>query len=487
MAAKLSADTNCPPVASIVSAALIAFAAIAVRAMQSLPFDRILGVNGMYYPVQIRSLIENGALPFPDMPGLFYFIAGIHRASGLGIIVLCKLTGIVAPVLILLPFAFFSLRGEPAEGRIGDGNSIGRRMEHAALWLFVSFSFGPLLTRGDLLKNGAALPFAATVLLLLVRALQSWPDIGNRMKLALALSISIASGLTALLHFGTFAAVCFVCSAVLLLFPFGKPLIRLSALGLIPFAALAVGLFDPRRAHRLLGLTGELFERPLVFNGPPDPIYLLAVLVSIVLAAVGFGLRLKRFWGLPAAYGLLLLPLLDAEYLKRFSLLVFLPQAVYAMLLFEEIGRRGRRKLRNGLCAFLYGTCLLSVVFLFSGPPLPTLSDGQRVDIQAAGRAIEGDRDRVLIIARHGLEWWTAWELGVAVAQPKAVGAETFVEYGEVYSLVEPLPPLPPRNRKPMLLPQFPQAIPKNPWEAAYRGPYYSLFRIHGMKDLSIQ
>jgi hypothetical protein len=44
---------------------------------------------------------------------------------------------------------------------------------------------------------------------------------------------------------------------------------------------------------------------------------------------------------------------------------------------------------------------------------------------------------RTLVVARHGLEWWTAWTLHTHVAQARALRAEDWSKYAEVLFLEE--------------------------------------------------
>jgi hypothetical protein len=47
------------------------------------------------------------------------------------------------------------------------------------------------------------------------------------------------------------------------------------------------------------------------------------------------------------------------------------------------------------------------------------------------------DPGETLIIARHGLEWWTAWQLGTKIGQEKSLDHDTFEKYNLIISLVQ--------------------------------------------------
>lgn len=58
---------------------LVIFLAIFIRWRINFNSKLPPGVNALYYPVQVRSILENGRLAFPDLPFLFYLEALIAR------------------------------------------------------------------------------------------------------------------------------------------------------------------------------------------------------------------------------------------------------------------------------------------------------------------------------------------------------------------------------------------------------------------------
>jgi hypothetical protein len=45
--------------------------------------------------------------------------------------------------------------------------------------------------------------------------------------------------------------------------------------------------------------------------------------------------------------------------------------------------------------------------------------------------------ERTLVVAHHGLEWWTAWTLRTHIAQPSAVSREDWQRYDHLFYLTE--------------------------------------------------
>ena len=90
---------------------LITMAAIILRLWISFSHDLILGVDGGYYPVQVRNILNTGVLSFKDVPLYFYFCASILKCiSFLGstvtdetIISVIKIVDSAALALLAIP------------------------------------------------------------------------------------------------------------------------------------------------------------------------------------------------------------------------------------------------------------------------------------------------------------------------------------------------------------------------------------------------
>ena len=123
-------------------------------------------------------------------------------------------------------------------------------------------------------------------------------------------------------------------------------------------------------------------------------------------------------------------PLFDIEYSKRFSLLLFIPQSILLLLLYTFISAR-HRYIPASLVAFV---TVVSIIFMTGKTKAPAITMDAFVDLQKLASHIEKPED-TLIIARHGLEWWTAWQWHTKVAQDKAIDKEVFAKYATVIVL----------------------------------------------------
>ena len=157
--------------------------------------ELILGVNGGYYPLQVRYIIENGKLGFSDMPLLFYLDAGIIKLISLFgvpisdtlILNVVKWVDCLSIPLLLLPlYKIIKLQSQ----------SIPFKLE-LGLILFAVLSFSPLILVADLQKNALAITF----LFFFIAFLWEYFESKNKKQLIFCCIFLILTGLT---HFGTF-------------------------------------------------------------------------------------------------------------------------------------------------------------------------------------------------------------------------------------------------------------------------------------------
>lgn len=59
--------------------AAVVIAGIAARAWRLFSTPLVPGMNGAYYPIQARALLEKGALGIPDLPLTFALQAGLAK------------------------------------------------------------------------------------------------------------------------------------------------------------------------------------------------------------------------------------------------------------------------------------------------------------------------------------------------------------------------------------------------------------------------
>ena len=124
-------------------------------------------------------------------------------------------------------------------------------------------------------------------------------------------------------------------------------------------------------------------------------------------------------------------PWVQGDVAMRFYLNAMIPATITGLFVLVQIPNRW-------VCGVLGGVFVLLAV----GPAVPLAARGGRPIIsEAAFRELQSlaprlaNPQRTLVVTRHGVEWWSAWTLHTRVAQTKAVRAEDWQKYDEVYFL----------------------------------------------------
>ncbi|MCB9347531.1 MAG: hypothetical protein H6573_08440 [Lewinellaceae bacterium] len=404
--------------------------AVALRLSLHFRQELIPGVNGGYYPLQVRSLLENGRLGFADMPLYFWFnafwvkVLAVFSATPAEswIIPVVKTVDSLFLPLLLVPLYFIARELRPP-----DKPDLFRG---AAVAVFAAASPWPLMFTGDLQKNAFAIPFFFAFLLFGLKYLRH-PS--RRWMLAGLISL----GLAGLSHFGVFVVAALTLGLGLFFYAPRRALLPVAALAVLSTGVVA--LFDPSRAWRLLMVAAELFRGPALLSplGPPE---LLGYLFSWLLLGLGGYVWYKHKAKLDAVERVALptllalifflsFPLIDADYARRFMLMLFVPQAVLCLLLFPRIPARAANALSVGLMA---------VCLAFSPGVLhfkqPVISQAAFNDLEGLNAQLQLNKNS-LIIARHGLEWWAGWALHCKTGNEKGVDEETAGKYRQVLFL----------------------------------------------------
>ena len=430
----------------------IMVAAVAARAWLLFRTPYVPGINGAYYLVQARALIERGALAIPDMPLTFHLHAALAwslaKATGMAqaeaIVLAVKLCDAVLPPLVAWPVFVLVRRWARARGQ-GDAVPLAA----AALACLGTTSFRIV---GDLQKNSLALVWLA----MLLAALHGWLERPTARRGLAARAALLLLGLT---HVGVLGAAVVLLAAVLPVF-----LTRQRGLAAwrraLPWMGAGVALlaltaafvswrYDPTRIHRLV----SAFTNPAAFSfdGGQMPIrpgsamfvarwVALAAFALLVVPAASIVWRRRK--ELPAADvalvagGALAVLAMTGPYFSmdksvRFYLIALLPAIPVAAFSVLYVATAWRRRWLLGL-ALLVGIGGTARSWPRGGGAV--LSDAPMREIQGLARYVPRP-DRTLIATEHGAEWWTAWFLRTRVAQPHALRPEDWRRYDTVLFL----------------------------------------------------
>ena len=301
-----------------------------------------------------------------------------------------------------------------------------------AILLFSVFSFSPFVMLGDLQKNAFAFPF----LFMFIYLFENYLITHEKRDLILAMSTLCIIALT---HFGVFVfGLAFV--TISLFVVYRKKAILPSILILL-IGFLVIYLFDANRALRLITFWNVLFDKQGMQQEPfPLPL-LINALISYLLLIFGFFQYRKHRNEMDTATGFMMLtlialiavfafPFYETQYVQRFSAMLFIPQVLMIMYLI-----RINRKLALPFSISLVLLTTFSIFMYFGEAKKPVIDDQEFRDLQKISTYLPDNKESTIVIARHGLEFWTAWALNVKVGNDKSIDLYDLDKYKNIIIL----------------------------------------------------
>lgn len=362
--------------------------------------ELIPGINGGYYPFQVKIILEHFRMGFSDMPFVFYleaFIAKIitlfsNNSLNTNILLASKITDAIVPPLITIP-----------------------------VFLFAFFRFVKIKSNQQLLLSG--------VFLLL----------------------------TLFTHIGCFGALISFAGVYALLYVVThRRSIKqhkhqiITALGAILVCILLLIIFDYKRLERLVTfLLSPLtfFENPVLLflldnQAIMHGLWLINFFVCNLLAILGFVYVLirrkrienkeERLYALSIAITTLFLtsPLLGIEWGERFLWIGVVFLIVEYIFIFAIISRKAFRIV---LAVFFILLIVYSIrpAMLGKRPAISEISYKELFEIK---QKVPIDKQDI-ILTRHGLEWYTGFVIDVNVGQDYSLTKDEFDNYQTVYIL----------------------------------------------------
>jgi hypothetical protein len=216
-----------------------------------------MGIDGYFYPIQLRSILEHGTLEYPSSPLAFYLMAPFAAATDP--ITGAKLGAAIGGALIAFP-------------AYGVGRQLGgNRAAGAAAAVLATTSAGSFYLSVEFVKNGWGLTVALGAIWLALRAIAA----PTRRRLVLAAAGVVAAALTHKMAVGLVAAIAGPAAVVAIVR--ARPsrsrawLVRVGAgAGALLAVGIALALVAPERfvAGRDLGQLGALFTRDAQWSAP---------------------------------------------------------------------------------------------------------------------------------------------------------------------------------------------------------------------------
>jgi hypothetical protein len=467
----------------------IVFIGTLLRALLLFSTTLVPGINGAYYLVQARSLIERGKLGIPDLPLTFtvqaqlakivQWISGASLESSIVFAVKCADAAL--PPLVAIPV--FALVRQWTR-RAGTGYWVP-----ACAALAAAAGAPALMMVGDFQKNSLALLWLASLLW----SLHEWLDEPSFKRAVLPV---LFLGLIGITHIGVFGwALALTAPVMAIALWRSAPEIRRRILPWL-FAgggacAVAAGLvlwkFDPARISKLTNAAlhpitylqqnqrpgnppngGARFGAPNMPNGfrpqfgndrgnfqpggMPNRFsgrqgFLMnwnwlpgaALLAASVgaLAAVWFKRKSLPVASIAVigACGLVLFalcgPWVTGDKVMRFRLIAVGPALLCASFALIQLNPT---KMRNALAAIMMLALVIPGILHASQGGTPVITNEAAAELKSISPTIAAP-EKTLIVARHGLEWWTAWYLHTHIAHENAVTAADWKNFDNVYFL----------------------------------------------------
>ena len=411
---------------------IIGLLAMLLRFYLNFHTQLVPGLNGGYYLVQVRSLLNNGALAFPDMPLLFYLqgllvkiIAWLMPAlqSDQIIIFVAKFTDSIGLPLMLIPI-YLIIRDFLKD-------KLSRTYELTMIG-FLVLSGSPLMLTSDLQKNALAMPIMLFFIYYFLLFLRN----KNKKQLLLTILFLVLTGIT---HFGVFSVSFGFFILGLIIFYHKKALLPVIITGVLGVALVA--LFDISRAERLLVFWWNDKDFRISTRLLMDPIAVVNYLLSLLILGLSlFTLRRrmkemdsftkKTIVLLLALLLMMLYPFLRFEFWRRLGMMQFVPQVLLLLFLFPSLSGKLRITLTSIAVMLISGSLFMHV----TRPKPPGIIDAAWADLKKIETVIEKDKN-MIIVTRHGLDWWVAWtlETRIAVAYHNVLDSEFRSIYDPVY------------------------------------------------------
>jgi hypothetical protein len=423
-----------------------------IRARINFSSEMIPGINGGYYPLLVRNLLEYGSIRYPDTPLIYWIqaflslIINIFNGSGFdhSVLMSSKIFDSIVPPLTCVPVFLF------AKDHL--------RTQQKSRFFVLTISAFSVLYLGFLLvlssemqKNAAGLIWVACYILWINRFMIK----RKRKDIWISLIFLI---LIALTHIGCFA-VAFLFTLIYGITHFigeGKRirmktlLIGFSAISLIILISFAILIKDPDRMLRVLSFylnPLRIFESPYLFlllSGQQVYFgflfhnFLLINILSIAgLIIVLINHNKLVFIDFTFALSLAILsiclssPLIGMEWALRYYLMAFLPIALMFVFVYKSLTGNVSK---IAITSVFFLLTAFSVFFGITGKRSPSISSDaykDLVELKTETHISPGD----LIVARHGLEWWTGWVLRCRTGKEYCLRPEDWHKYPNIYLL----------------------------------------------------
>jgi len=444
----------------------IGIIALLLRLFVNFRFELIPGINGGYYPVQVRQLLENGWIGFNDMP--LYFLLNAFFVWLIDLFIdIDKNRLILYTVKIVDAFNFIGILF-PVYFLFKNKKVSDKTIHKLSFALFTVLSIAPMILLSDNQKNSFGILMAFLFLSYIILNIQ---NLGFKQKFIAAVLLIMVL----LSHFGTFVILLLLIALYLFFTYRKKAVLPIIVLSVLSFSFISV--FDFSRAKRMVTFIFQIFQHPAFLQlQPPDFLNLLFAIVLLFFAfkvlkrmkssgtSIIFSTKFEinvikaNIWLLI----ILSLPVISDDYFRRFQILTYIP--VLLLLIFIFVYITNLQKVV--LTVFMLAMVFVSIPMVLK-EKLPAITYQAFTDLKNIGTLI--NTETPIVIARHGLEWWTAWALGCKIAQEKAL-APNSAQYPNIYVLKQ-------ISGKTALRQHFNEPLLNEKVQLIYKSDYFELYK----------
>lgn len=418
--------------------------------------DLLPGLDGAFYWVQVRSVLENHTLAFSDLPLIFWVQAAIAKVVG-NIPLAVRISDAALPALSAIPIYLIARKFK------------NPFLPAIAILVILLHPIQLYFFTGDFIKNEATIPAVFFIALILVNWESRWRKLSVIYLLVLFIIIALS-------HFGT-ALLAFILVVLWSLLQMRRSNVKfwlkgvtLSVLAFIGLLA-SLAILVPNRYERLIEfLTSPsvLFVRPVldgIIYGYANSIIAFTIistqLAVIILGAIAWRSRSNYSFSdlslvissLITAF-LLSSPFISISWADRLTGLSFVPLSIAALLIFGNADK----KLHQASVALLAAATLLSSIAFTSYEMKIVFSDEKYSDFKQLVQQADIP-DNSVIVARHGVQYLSAWHFETDVVLESYFETADLSSYSAVFILVEnqaskkkedvPNPPSDSNNDKP--------------------------------------
>jgi hypothetical protein len=407
----------------------------------------LLEGDGPYYPLQVRSLIENFKLGYPDVPLIFILeaiLAKVLHLVNFGSLNDCIITSIRILDAILPPLAAI-----PAF-------LIGREMQAPNIksklltYILVGFAILNVTTvyilSQSLHKNALAVVWIFFYLYFILRMIKysTKKDFRN------ALLVLILCALT---HFGSFGVLLLITTVFLLFWVFQNKgqlkaisiKTKTIVITIIITLIAALAFFDLERFYRLLYLPVKLFEAPvflLLLNGQNVQTNFLVLILMNLLTVIALFIVISIRKKIDAqrklvAYSLLAIsffmtsPLLGSEWANRLYMISYIPICVLYMVIFSSAPKKW---VKIFPAIVFIALTIVSVMTGMTQRGFRTINNDAYSELKSLKQQNIFNKKSV-IIARQDLRLLASWLYGTKGASDYALTKADFKQYDAVYAI----------------------------------------------------